>query len=923
MSLITYLPSTYSLEKNRFKEASGNIRVDYRKSDGSAPILLETPYTLVEGGIEELSLNILPAKVPEDPHITGDQENYRKFPIDLAVFGSEHQRNILILSSPSTILSSEYVKSTFEKGIDPEEGQVLHTIHHEFIVKDTIPVLPLLNDGVDSIFVDPLLLEESAESNTVMGFSNYLTIKKADLGSIDSYSTYTEHTVYDEVTGDPSVVGSIIFSEYTSTDHGETGADVTSIANPIIKSIPFFEVQKEFANFFTHTLLYVTDFKKKGEAFETPLAPVLDNINTNYYLYSKSINYPQDIIGLSVNVNENKGALLSLVLLTDLEEYSTFTTPIGLTNFMYKTVYTGLFASPFLAIQALFQEGVSDNLSILINGEETILGEYTETTFKHLCAKISTLLYNHGILVVPCKNNFMILSKFTDDADIEIELVSNFTKFITDDKFTEIEYLTSDKKVLFDSVSHPSNSSFTYVESSEESIRYKFKILKDTNRADIYLSERVRLLIDFNTIRGTSQTVILRHGEDVVETSFTVPSEMIVKDIVDLLHTKLVEILPASYTAVKNYLSVSVDILNEDINTGSSLRIIAGDWLAISGVFGGVYHENSDLSKTIILDKNDGSTVYTTGSGPLAVNLNYTDAISFGTSSLDPFSYQLSQDTLVETLPIHTYSSNIVTLNKRLRSNGYEAYPLYSTDTDEVPSGYVGLSRILPNANEKLYLGSGDNKEVFMSSNGYKSAIGMYTEKGGIKSVITINNASIEEWLLKDIPLQTSSRPFEIDDSLESFYGKKSFTGVLNQRDGLILYRREYTSDTLLQVVLNPLTSPIDTCKQLHMFLSGTDDVATVEPTVSDSLYTLVYGDVSLVYDSSNGNFTVTYDQDSLDFGLDIGFTQDNDLDFNYNGWFNYPYGFNNASPTSMLFEEEALKAKILIVSYNTTVDGA
>ena len=50
----------------------------------------------------------------------------------------------------------------------------------------------------------------------------------------------------------------------------------------------------------------------------------------------------------------------------------------------------------------------TDNYYISINnGAKTIVGAYTSQTFKYLCAKLSDLLYPHGILVIPCKNNII------------------------------------------------------------------------------------------------------------------------------------------------------------------------------------------------------------------------------------------------------------------------------------------------------------------------------------------------------------------------------------------------------------------------------------------------------------------------------------------------------------------------------------
>lgn len=925
MSLITYLPATLSAEKNRFRAAQGNVKIDYRKSDGSAPILLGTPYLLAEGDLGEFSLDILPAKVPADPHITGDIENYRRFSTELAIVSEEFQRNVIILAIAGVALSSEYVKSTFERGLSGGSDDTSHSIQHEFTVNNALPVLPLLDpDNVDDYlnFIEPLVLVEETGVAGLVGTSNTILLKKGELENVIGYSTYVETTTYNETTGEYTTVGTIIFTEYVDTDHGETGTDVTALANPAIKALTTFEARKENDDSFTPNLLYVTNFKKQGETFSTSLLPVLDDTNSNYYLYSKSINAPQDIIGISTNISEENGTLLSLVLSADLEEYTDFSALVGSVNFLSTTAYTGLFASPFLLIKVTFPIA-SDTFSIKINLEdEVVLGSYGESTFKHLCAKLADLLYDYGILVIPCKNNMIALSKFKDDVDIEVELSSTLTKLNTQNSFTDFQYLNSDKTITFDPTQHPLNTSFTYVETDTGLIKYKFKVNKDTSRPDIYLSDRVRLLINYLSIRGTTQNFKIETQDGTFETSITIPSDMIVTDIVDLVATSIDELLDSKYTIDRNYLSVGFDLVNTLPTEGMYLKITAGEWMMVSDIFGGIYYENEDLSKSFPLDKNDGTTIVITGSGPIALNIqDTTNIVSLGTSDINPMTYDLSQDTLGVSTFQNAYSQNLVHINQRLRPYGYEAYPLFDTESSTTLSQYIGISRIIASNSTKLYLAGGASREDLYNAQTYKSAKGLYVQRDNIKTILTEDNASIVEWLQKPIPLQSSARPFEIKDSSISLYGKKSIQGILAQRDGLVLSRREYVNDAHLELTLNPVSNSLETCKKLHMFLSGTLSESSTDPVLSGSEYSLTHNNVTLVYNITSGAFTVTYEQSLLDFGLDIGYTQDNDITFDYDGWFNYPYGYNTSSVSSTLFET-APKAKILIVSFNTTIDG-
>lgn len=607
MSLTTYLPSTYSSEKERFKESNGNLKIDYRKSDGSAPFLLGTPYIIAPEHMIENPLEILPSKIPSELHVTGDNGNYRRFNTDIALVSEDFQRNVIILFLSGIVLSSEYVKTIFEKGTVDSEGVLLHNLYHEFTVKDTSMGLPLLNPNLPYAplkYLEPLILEEHLATTSLIGSTSTVLVKKGVIENI-GISQYTEYVTQDIETGLDITLGKVIITQLTEVDYGETGADVSGSISSQIKSISTFEARLEGSDSFDTNLLYVTDFKKEGDTFTSNYAPVLNDTYTNYYLYSKSVDSDQGVVGVSVNVNDSVGVLLNAVLTTNLQEYSGVANLIGKANLLSKTVYTGLLESPFLLVKVDFSEQV-DTFSIKINEEvEILLGDYDATSFNYLCSKLFDILYPYNILVIPCEDNTIALNKFNNDADVEILFLSKFTKLTTQSYFSSFKYLNINKTISFDSLLHPANSSFTYMDedSSVENIRYKVKIGKDTaSRDDIYLSERLRLLIDPSTIRGTTKPFKLEVEEGVLDTTFTIEAEMTLDSIIDLIGDSIDTFLSTDYVIEKNYLSSSIDIIYQG-ESNAYLKVTVENWLTLGSSFDTLYLENPNGSKTIILGK--------------------------------------------------------------------------------------------------------------------------------------------------------------------------------------------------------------------------------------------------------------------------------------------------------------------------------
>lgn len=927
MALTTYLPATYSSEKNRFRDSNGNVKIDYRKSDGSAPLLLGTPYRVADDEeSEDFTLDIVSATVPSEPHITGDNSNYRRFSTDIALVSNDFQRNIIILSASGIVLTSTYVKSTFERETSSVEGVVSHTIRHEFTVTEATTELPILNpDNLDDhlAYLAPIRFVEEVTLAGLVNSTPSLVIKKevSDyLEELEGVSTYSETTVINESLGTSTTTGKIILSQEVSTDYGATGTDVTSLVDAQIKEITSFEGNKSFDTFTTN-LLYITSFKKEGDAFLSDGTSVLTDELPNYYLYSKNINIDQELIGYSANISTSNGVLLHLVMDSDI---SSFTPPNSQANFLTKTVYTGLFSSPFAFIEMSFTDQI-DTFSIQVNEEEEVLlGDYTSETFKYLCYSLSNVLYPHGILVIPCEGNKIALSKFKDDVDVEITLSTKYTKLITKSSFESFKYLNTNKTVLFDTVLHPVNSSFTYVpeQSLETKIVYKIKIDKDTNRENIYLSERIRLLINPSLLHGTTQQFKMIVEEGVLDTSFTFTGSTNVNTMVDMVADSLDTFLDSKYNVERNYLSTCIDIVNTQPEGTSSIKVLTGNWITFSSKYGGLVLESPDTTRSVVLNKYDGTTTPITGLGPIALNIRYPSyPLTVGTSTLNPLNYNFSEDLTGILTNSGSYSKNLVNINTRLRPHGYEAYPLYSSEDSLTPSEYIGISRIITSNSSKLYIGGGSDKAGLNLNLVYKSAKDLYIQRNSDKILLITPNASIEEWYDKVIPMQISARPFEIDDNSVSVYGKKSIEGSIALRDGLQINRRIPLSNSYTSVTIDTVLSPEEACKNLHMIFAGLEVVSSVTPTIEVDVYTIEDSDVKVVYNSSTGSFTVFYNQSLLTLGLDIGFEQENDIVLNYDGWFDYAYGYNSADSSSVSFETSS-KAKTLLVSFDTTIDG-
>jgi len=88
MSLSVYVPYFLDREKENFKVAKGNYKIDYRgKGDTSidSSFTCNTiPYKELKD-LDSFDLSLIPAEIEDVPHVTGEDKNFRGFTIDLIV----------------------------------------------------------------------------------------------------------------------------------------------------------------------------------------------------------------------------------------------------------------------------------------------------------------------------------------------------------------------------------------------------------------------------------------------------------------------------------------------------------------------------------------------------------------------------------------------------------------------------------------------------------------------------------------------------------------------------------------------------------------------------------------------------------------------------------------------------------------------
>lgn len=925
MPITTYLPSKLGTEVTRFKEASGNTKFDYRSATGSAPYLFSTPYT--QTGINNI-LNVMSPLVPATDHVTGDNTNYRRFTTDVGFVSTDYQRNVVLLHLKGSLIEVIYKKSLYSEYTSA--GVTNREVTHYFQLKtqpDTIPVYYSLQHL--------LLKGEEVEE----GF-----VDKQKIVKLKPDTTFTFTNISSGI--DPTdQIKCILLRETVTTDFGEDNTIVDpSLISQKIRDLKYFAGNaSEIDTTFKTNVIYGSSFAKAGNVFSTVNNNVLSDSNPNFYLYSKSVNYDQDVIGYSFNISTDRGAMLNLVEQSDNKSYiyAPNETIIGKSYTYYGTEYTGLINSPFMLLNFDFTSQ-TDTFKLQFKGEdEIVLGDYTASTFKFLCAKLSDVLYEKGILVIPCKNNRVAFDRFLGENPVEFKLTSLYTKITTVPKFTSFEYLSSTKTIQYNPELHPVNFTFTYVdqvltsETSEDyPLTYKLGISKDTGRNTNYNSYKVRLKFDINSVRNSTQAFKLEVEEGTLETTFTINDTDNIDTVLDMIGDAINNFLPSNYSVDKIYLSSAIDIVNNQATDSTYIKVTTGPWMSIDPLFGGVYVENPDGSKTVVIKPNDGSNTITNDTGMLAISTEPNMETYYGLSAMNPINGTFSQ---MITQAINTgsqYCYLITYLNKNFRQYGYEVVPLY-TSGNSFADVYLGFTKIVDNISQTKFVIGVSNKNTAYANKVYKSSKDYYyvNSQSGSRIKLTKGNASIDEWKDKVVPTNPNfepiqARPFEITEVTPSLY-KRVLTGKLANRDGINLSYIGQTSfsttNVKFDVKLDPISDPIKTCYNLVCAAVGQTAGWKSIDTVNGTTYTCERtGDAKITLDTSSMEFTLEYPSDKAVYcTTTFGFDQENDISFtNYAGWVKYPYGYNSRQRD---YGEIELKSylQMLIVAYDPSIDGA
>lgn len=926
MPILTYIPTKLNSELDRFKTNLGNIKIDYRSLTGSAPYLFSTPLVLTN--LDNISFSSLPPVVPTTPHITSDNTNYRRYTTDIAVTTDDYQRNVVFLHLNGDLVKVNYKETIYtEETISP--GNVLRQLEHRFLLVE--------EEGEEGEFD---YRDYKRYSHLIL---NYEEVEEGFVDLQKVVKVTLDNTTYNEIYYNSELdvgVGNQGFSiiESTTTDYGNDGSIVgLELIPEKLKTLKYLRGFRTDDDSFKTNIIYSSSFSRNGTNFTSVNNSVLTDSFPNFYLYSKENGADQNVVGYIVNTSPSRGSLLHLVSQSDGRSYIYGNgNDIGFSKAVIGTEYTGLLSSPFLLLKFDFTSQ-TDTFKLKINAEtEVVVGDYTGATFKYLCAKLSDLLYTHGILVIPCKNNMVAFDRFDGTASIELVFTSLYTKITTVPKFTSFEYLSSTKTITYDPVLHPVNFTFTYVDNINEvenyPLTYKLGIAQDTGRNTNYSSYRVRLKFDIQSVRNTTQAFKLEVEEGALDTTFTINDTDTIDTVLDTISSEINTFLPSNYSVEVSYLTSSIDIVNNQATETTYIKVTTGPWMTIDPTFGGVYVENPDGSKTIIMKPNDGSNTITTDTGIIAVDTASMHFYNMGVCTYNPVNGNFSGVTQVSYSSMFgTYCYALQQLNTSYRKYGYEAIPLFNSTTSDT-SNYIGISKIVNNSSQTkptLTLLSTSEREEAFNEGLYKSAKDMFmvSSTNGTRTKITKGNASIIEWKDKTTSDITSSRPFEIREVSPSLLSK-TVTGSVANRDGIILtsirpsddnsYGNSYYNKRTLNIATGDPTNISS-----DLFLSLTQPKGFVSFTTSNvgDVYTSEGMGYKFDYNHATKTFTLTTSLE-LCTVTSLGFTQANDLVIdNRASWVKYPVGLNSSSDRFDLLETNPY-IYMFIMSYSQIVDG-
>lgn len=352
--------------------------------------------------------------------------------------------------------------------------------------------------------------------------------------------------------------------------------------------------------------------------------------------------------------------------------------------------------------------------------------------------------------------------------------------------------------------------------------------------------------------------------------------------------------------------------------------------MTIDPAFGGVYVENPDGSKTIIMKPNDGSSTITTDTGIIAIDTASTHFNTVGVCNYNQMNGTFSGLTTATTNSDMSlsYCYALQKSNTFFRQYGYEVIPLYESATGST-SSFIGISKIINNSSQtkpalQLYSTGGTAYEEGL----YKSAKDMFmtTSHYGTRAKITKGNASIVEWRNKVIANSMFAVPFEIREVVPSLY-KRTVTGRIANRDGLVLssvrpssFNAHSPSNYSIRTLNITTGDPSLISSDIFLSLTQPDGSVSYSQSNTGDIYTCQGLGYTFDYNHSTKEFTLSTTL-QITTVISLGFTQPEDLVIeNYAGWVKYPVGLNSDSDKFNLLEIRP-HIYMLIMAYNSAID--
>lgn len=578
MALTAYLPSTLESEQIRLRSLKGNTQIDYRSVTGSAPYLLGTPYEL--DAYNAVGMNVAFPTVPTTTHITGDQSNYRRFSTDVLLASDDYQRNLFLLLVDDIQITAKYSHSYYSIEDYYEEGSTPNKEKHVFNVLNSNVGETLFADDTPNIYrIRPLLLDITNKEVGLVDTSEALVIKRKPFNLSGEFE-------YIEENEEGRIEFVVDSAKTTIVDE----AIIPDAEVPVeIKALDTFTASYNLDEEYYAHLIYVTPFKKDGSIFSTTNNPVLNDAYKNYYMYGKYKRVDQDIIGYSVNISPSSGAFLHAVFGTDTKDLSLRESlTIGESNFLYKTIYTGLLGSPYVMLK--FNIDTSDTFSLKVNNTTHSLGSFSKATFFDLYKKLDSILEPLGFILICFENEHISIDRKTNSTtDIEISIESEKTSIETVNTFSDMAVL-EDPTVLLSSglKSHPKNDSFTYIEPGitedeigneipdRESLLFKFVLTPNGTRPFNFGTETITL--DVNSIKGRTLMVTISLGSKSINGELSFEESDTSTQIVDKVFKLLTDnVTSTRYTFTKDYSNATITVLDKyssNMNFDITLDII-------------------------------------------------------------------------------------------------------------------------------------------------------------------------------------------------------------------------------------------------------------------------------------------------------------------------------------------------------------